>query len=215
MFSFYGETVLDPFAGSGTTSLSAMRLGRNSIAYEINDEFVPIIREKLCGDSLAKQNEITWEKDQSKTAPMFETLPYIFHDPHKMDKKVDVKSLRFGSKIARNDEKNEELLSVKEIISPEEVLLSSGLKLKLMGVKTNPASYESAMAFLRDKLKKRKVYVKFDGIMYDSGGNLLGYLYLDNRTFVNAHLIRTKFVDVDTSVNCKYLKKFLEVYSNG
>ena len=47
MFSFSGETVFDPFAGSGTTSLAAKNLGRNSIGYEINRDFKPIIREKL------------------------------------------------------------------------------------------------------------------------------------------------------------------------
>ncbi|HHM20777.1 MAG TPA: site-specific DNA-methyltransferase, partial [Bacteroidetes bacterium] len=36
MFSFASETVLDPFLGSGTTSLAAMNLQRNSAGYEIN-----------------------------------------------------------------------------------------------------------------------------------------------------------------------------------
>ena len=47
MFSFVGETIFDPFLGSGTTSLAAKNLGRNSIGYEINKEFESIIREKL------------------------------------------------------------------------------------------------------------------------------------------------------------------------
>ncbi|MCZ0211776.1 site-specific DNA-methyltransferase, partial [Streptomyces sp. UMAF16] len=47
MFSFVGETVLDPFAGSGTTALAAKNLDRNSIGYEINPEFIPFIKEKL------------------------------------------------------------------------------------------------------------------------------------------------------------------------
>ncbi len=37
-YSFIGETVLDPFVGSGTTLLAWMNLGRNGIGYEINPE---------------------------------------------------------------------------------------------------------------------------------------------------------------------------------
>ena len=47
MFTFVGETVLDPFLGSGTTSLAAKNLNRNSIGYEINPDFAPVIQEKL------------------------------------------------------------------------------------------------------------------------------------------------------------------------
>jgi len=47
MFSFVNDTVLDPFLGSGTTSLTAKKLSRNSIGYEINQEFLPVIKEKL------------------------------------------------------------------------------------------------------------------------------------------------------------------------
>jgi DNA modification methylase len=39
MFSFHGDTVLDPFCGTGTTMLAAMRTGRNSIGVEIDAEY--------------------------------------------------------------------------------------------------------------------------------------------------------------------------------
>ncbi len=215
MFSFYGETVLDPFAGSGTTSLAAMHLGRNSIAYEINEAFIPVIQDKLSGDLFTRQNEVSLIKDETTSTFSFEKLPYIFHDPHNMDKKIDVKSLQFGSRIGAERTQKEELFGVKEVLSPEDILLSSGLKVKLLGVKTNPLGSEKAIEFLQDKFKKRKVYLKFDSTKYDEDGNLLCYLYLDNRTFVNAHLIRTRYVEVDTSIEYKYKKKFIEVYTNG
>jgi site-specific DNA-methyltransferase (adenine-specific) len=57
MFSFVGENVLDPFLGSGTTSKVARELKRNSIGYEINKEFLPIIREKIEDNSLFNQED--------------------------------------------------------------------------------------------------------------------------------------------------------------
>lgn len=50
MYSFIGETVFDPFLGSGTTSLAAKELGRNSIGYEINPEYIDIIKRKVGND---------------------------------------------------------------------------------------------------------------------------------------------------------------------
>lgn len=47
LFSYKGETILDPFAGSGTTMKVARDLKRNSIGIEINESLVPIIEEKL------------------------------------------------------------------------------------------------------------------------------------------------------------------------
>jgi site-specific DNA-methyltransferase (adenine-specific) len=47
MYSFHGETVLDPFMGSGTTARAAALEGRHSIGYEINPDFEALIREKL------------------------------------------------------------------------------------------------------------------------------------------------------------------------
>lgn len=47
MYCFPGETVLDPFLGSGTTVKVAAEEGRIGLGYEINCEYEPVIREKL------------------------------------------------------------------------------------------------------------------------------------------------------------------------
>lgn len=47
MYSFWGETVLDPFLGSGTTCLAAGLEGRSCIGYEINRDFAEVIAGKL------------------------------------------------------------------------------------------------------------------------------------------------------------------------
>lgn len=47
MFSFYGDTVLDPFCGTGTTMLAAITAGRNSIGVEIDPEYCRISAKRL------------------------------------------------------------------------------------------------------------------------------------------------------------------------
>ncbi len=47
MFSFWGDTVLDPFCGTGTTMLAAMKWGRHSIGVEIDREYCRIAASRL------------------------------------------------------------------------------------------------------------------------------------------------------------------------
>lgn len=47
MYSAYGDTVLDPFWGTGTTSLAAMCAGRNSIGYELEDGFLDVFDDRI------------------------------------------------------------------------------------------------------------------------------------------------------------------------
>jgi len=47
MFSFVGDTVLDPFTGTGTTNLAAGRWGRDSIGIEIDPHYLAMATERL------------------------------------------------------------------------------------------------------------------------------------------------------------------------
>ena len=47
MFSFVGDTVLDPFAGTGTTNLAAKMWGRNSIGFDIEPDYVDMAVSRL------------------------------------------------------------------------------------------------------------------------------------------------------------------------
>lgn len=46
LFSFYGETVLDPFAGTGTTAKASIPLGRKAVCIEQNPTYVEIIKKE-------------------------------------------------------------------------------------------------------------------------------------------------------------------------
>lgn len=63
LFSYHGETILDPFAGSGTTMKIARNLGRNSIGIEIKKSLIPIIKEKIGfnGQKKLDKNDDTFE----------------------------------------------------------------------------------------------------------------------------------------------------------
>jgi site-specific DNA-methyltransferase (adenine-specific) len=99
MFSFTGETVLDPFLGSGTTSLAAARLGRNSVGYEINEDFSAQIRTRL-----EAVDGVSYETDEAALSPdAAGTLPYRFVDPLRLDKQVDPRTITFGSRISERD----------------------------------------------------------------------------------------------------------------
>jgi DNA modification methylase len=47
LFSYVGDTVLDPFMGSGTTNMVAATLKRNSVGYEIDLELLPVVKKKM------------------------------------------------------------------------------------------------------------------------------------------------------------------------
>lgn len=219
MFSFVGETILDPFLGSGTTTLAARNLDRNSIGYEINSEFIPVIKQKL--NVIQKDiSGTTYEfLTQQKIKNNFENeiykLPYIFKDPHSFDKKIDLRKLQFGSRIDKNSSsKREELFTVKEVISSEKVRLSNDLTIKLLGVKENKIANGKAIEFLIKKLKGKKVFLKFDQIKYDEENNLLAYLFLENKTFINAHLIKSGLANADKTFEYKYKSKFIDISTN-
>lgn len=216
MFSFVGDIVLDPFLGSGTTSLAARNLNRNSFGYEMNPEFIPFVKRKLS----VNQNDIfeseyifsKQENIQKDFKTDIEKLPYIFKDFHSFDKKTDPKKLQFGSKIDKDSSvSREEYYSVKEIISPELVKLSNGLIVRLIGVKENQKVNGKAIEFLNLKTKGQKVFLKYDETKHDNDNHLFVYLYLKNKTFINAHLIKNGLVTVDTKLNYKNKLKFIEL----
>ena len=47
MFSFVGDTVLDPFLGTGSTTIAAMKCGRNSIGYEIDPTYLKYAEKQI------------------------------------------------------------------------------------------------------------------------------------------------------------------------
>ncbi|WP_418170625.1 DNA methyltransferase [Alistipes putredinis] len=210
MFSFAGETIFDPFMGSGTTALAARNLQRNSIGYEINPDFKLYYEQKVVSSLSFNGASYSFECDNSEfeIKDKMKTLPYLFCDPHKMNSKIDIKQLQFGSKINENSKEREEYFSVKTILSPNTVILNNGLTIRLLGIKEKPSVNGNATKFLIEKTKGRKVFLRYDAVKYDDNNVLLCYLYLDNKTFINAHMLKNGLAEVDYSFDFKYKNKF-------
>ena len=224
MFSFAGETVLDPFLGSGTTMCAAERSGRNSIGYEINRATLPVIEEKLGLTALIHPGSFDVIKQDGATPPkeeLFTALPYLFKDPAGIVRRMDPREKDFGSKIAAGVKpQKRELFTVKEVRSPEEVVLSNGDTIRLIGIRGNGLTDREAVAWLEEATKNQRVFLMSEdengaggeaADMHTAGapGARQCYLYLKNRTFLNAHLIKKGLVDVDLSSEYSKRGKFL------
>ena len=76
MFSFYGETVLDPFSGTGTTGVAAITNGRNYIGFETNTEYYELSQERL--KKTAEEENIRVDSVvniYNKSCTMMDTVP--------------------------------------------------------------------------------------------------------------------------------------------
>jgi site-specific DNA-methyltransferase (adenine-specific) len=52
LYTFQGDVVLDPFMGSGSTAIAALRAGRKYVGYENNTEYVKLANERISGSEL-------------------------------------------------------------------------------------------------------------------------------------------------------------------
>lgn len=107
MFSVYGDTVLDPFLGTGTTTLGAMASGRNSIGIEIDNNFDGFIKKRI--------NEIMpLVKERN-----FERIKAHLDFVKNHEKEIKYKSSFYGFEVKTRQEKDIKFYHVKGINSVE------------------------------------------------------------------------------------------------
>lgn len=125
MFSFVGDTVCDPFMGSGTTALAAKNLGRNSIGYELNREFRRYYHEKVM--QCAGQDDCQYKFFEDNTPVEIEQtgnrLPYYFKDVHKLERHVDVKKQTYGSIFEISESEKKKNLDFLQSTADEEPMV--------------------------------------------------------------------------------------------
>jgi len=198
MFTFAGDTVLDPFLGSGTTVKAALDLGRNAVGYEINPDFLEAMPRKIGGsDRLPFYSEI----QIIKTDKRIEELPEIDYTPAIRDavarpetpgRRVDPAALH----------------KVTKIIDANTIEIDRGLRVRFLGVRINQEA--ETMDYLQRRILGKNILIKDDQVIDNE--LISAYVYLKNKIFVNAHLIKVGLGSPDLSVNHRLKYKFEHVY---
>lgn len=177
MFSFVGDIVLDPFLGSGTTAKAAIQLGRNTIGYEINKEFLNIIKNKLPNSALAN-----YELDVIEQPVLGKLEKINGYSAGIQDAKPLIEPNKFNFENNRN-------YKVKEILDEKTILLDSGLKVQFIGINVPKDKVQTVLDYLNKYVKNKEVTIKFDqGAQVKEP--LLANVTLKNGFVVNKELIK-------------------------
>jgi DNA modification methylase len=195
MFTFVGDTVLDPFLGSGTTLKAALELGRNAVGYEIHEDFRPLILEKLgIRDRLPIFEEISIIERQG--TPPLPPLPYRPRLPD-------------ARPLGELPDSGPALNKVVQIIAPDTLKLDTGRQVTFLGVRI--VEKEKALAYLTDKILGKTIIVKTPNGAA-AADPLPAYVYLKNRLFVNKYLVAAGLAEPDMNVEHKHKNKFIKVW---
>lgn len=204
MFSFVGETVLDPFVGSGTTLKVALELERNAIGYEIQSEFEPVIRQKV-GLNLLTQGALRIVRREESYPPV---EPPEGYTPSVKEARplVDPKQLTLEP-----DAVYRIVRLIQDNGAPTPILLTDrGLSITLLGLEFPPERYEQALAYLQCYVVGKQVILRFETPPEAEGMPLPAYVYLTNRLFINRKMIEMGLARASRGQKHKFYQRFLE-----
>ncbi len=181
LYTAPGDTVLDPFAGSGTTLAAARELGRRAVGYELNADFRPVIEGRVgqgtCDFVVRSDAQAT---RAAEDAPDF-----------------------FGSAVALDQVGRARYADAVKVIGvpgPIEVLLDDGRQVLLEGLNP-PADGAACRARLAALVLRRSVLIE-----ETRPGR--AYVRLENRTMVNSTLLREGLAPVDPDAQHRNRTRF-------
>ncbi len=195
MFTFVDDTVLDPFLGSGTTIKAALEIGRNAIGYEINRDFMRVMLKKLGIGRLRDASSHNVEIAERKVPLRYRKIDY---KPRIGDIEPAACDFRAGEP--------ENLLRITRIINATTIGSEDGKRIRLLGIK--PRDVTATIEYLRRNVLGKQVLLKFDESIKPSRTVRYAYVYLRNRIFINAYLLRSGLACPDGRVNHRLKAKF-------
>jgi hypothetical protein len=195
MFSFAGDTVLDPFLGSGTTVKAALDLGRNAVGYEINENFQDIIREKL---------------GVKGAQPLFSDIQIIQGSGGGLkvnsgNYKPRLQNCEIPTEATRSQTDSPDFFKVVGLADDQTIRMENGQVVRFLGVWIEKPA--ETRKYLRDYVVNKTVIIKDMGET-DGNGVASAYVYLKNKIFINAHLIKSGLGTPDEQVEHRLSPKF-------
>ena len=106
MYSVYGDTVLDPFWGTGTSSLAAMIAGRNSVGYELQEQLTEVFNAEV-----SEVKEIAYNTVSKRIRCHKEFVEQRLED----GKEFKYESEKYGFPITTKQEKQLQLYTIDNI----------------------------------------------------------------------------------------------------
>lgn len=195
MFSFRGDTVLDPFLGSGTTVKVALDLGRNAVGYEINEDYLEVIKEKAG----SKDKLPGFFRDMQVIKRQWEAfeIPAVDYTP-------GIRDAGPQGAVEGLDGKPQNLCKVTQVIDEQTIKLDNGQRVRFLGIRIDKG--QETREYLAGYLLGKRVFIRNGSLAAD--GTVLGYVYLKNRIFVNAHLIKSGLGSADPAVEHNLSRRF-------
>jgi DNA modification methylase len=198
MFSFVGDTVLDPFLGSGTTAKVARELDRNAIGYELNPDFLPLIADKLTDAPFTVQQRTG---EIALLPPPAQYLPQT-EDARPLQ---DPKQFRFGA---------DQTYKVRDIVDEHTLRMDTGLAVSLLGVRVPPTQAARTRIYFEKYLRGKSVILRFDSASNPTEGTVgdapvPAYVQLANKLFINRKMIEMGLANADRTQWHKYRDRFI------
>ena len=158
MFTFVGETVLDPFLGSGTTAVAALKLGRDAVGYEANPDFEKVIHAKLApvaGGNLLRSVEISFGRRTGEISPPASPPWFSVVRDLPLQPRVSPKKRSYGSVIdAAGTGRRNDLFSVRGC-EGEDIMLSDGRCVRLADLQITDMS--AFRTYVAGRLRGKRV----------------------------------------------------------
>jgi hypothetical protein len=106
--------------------------------------------------------------------------------------------------------KGERLYRVVSVTEDARIVLDTGLTVRFLGVRLK--NIERTLKYLKDYLLRKQIILQLDNNSPVDGNTVSAYVYLKNKIFANAYLIKAGLAEPDPGIRHRHRDKFLKLW---